>query len=480
MLRIARLSLVLAAGLILGLPASAVYVDPNGRGQALIYPYYTAQSADGNPYNTFVSVANHTANSKVIRVRFREGRNGREVGTFNLYLAGGDVWAAAVIPTEFGARLVTVDQSCTNGPLVSEGGTKPVRHLDFTNANYTGSRNDNLGAGQDRTREGYVEMIEMAGLGGASDGAVRPGADPTFPANCAAVQGASPAIETIVPSGGLSGTLTVINVAKGMDFTVNAVALAQLTTQPFYRNFDDPYPDFNSSEVTAVTTFVAQGKTYRATLQTGLDAVAAALFAKSIANEVILDQATRSGTDWIVTFPMSRFQPYAQPTPPTSFPAGSTQGMPYSVLWTPRDGPSFSIVTECGFTCPGNTFEGASRLPWAATVVSFDRGSAFSSGATTSKVLGSSNAIRLALPTTSENGSGDLGFNSALRVTYGGSSIRLVDGVTSAEGATVPGVPVVGFMVRTFENGLLNCGSSACQGNYGGSFPHTAVSAFER
>jgi hypothetical protein len=29
-------------------------------------------------------------------------------------------------------------------------------------------------------------------------------------------------------------------------------------------------------------------------------------------------------------------------------------------------------------------------------------------------------------------------------------------------------------MVRTFQNGLLNCAGTTCQGNYGGSFPHTS------
>jgi len=33
------------------------------------------------------------------------------------------------------------------------------------------------------------------------------------------------------------------------------------------------------------------------------------------------------------------------------------------------------------------------------------------------------------------------------------------------------GLPVVGFMVRTFVNGTLSCAAGSCQ-NYGGSFPH--------
>ena len=40
--------------------AHAVYEDPNGLGQALIFPYYTVQSAGGNSYNTYISVVNTT------------------------------------------------------------------------------------------------------------------------------------------------------------------------------------------------------------------------------------------------------------------------------------------------------------------------------------------------------------------------------------------------------------------------------------
>jgi hypothetical protein len=35
------------------------------------------------------------------------------------------------------------------------------------------------------------------------------------------------------------------------------------------------------------------------------------------------------------------------------------------------------------------------------------------------------------------------------------------------------GLPVVGFWVRTFENGALSCNGTTCQGNYGSAFPLT-------
>ena len=40
--------------------AEAVYLNPNGTGQVLVYPYYTVQSADGASWNTYLSVVNTT------------------------------------------------------------------------------------------------------------------------------------------------------------------------------------------------------------------------------------------------------------------------------------------------------------------------------------------------------------------------------------------------------------------------------------
>ena len=36
----------------------------DGRGQALIYPYYTTQSTDGDAFNTYVSIVNGHAQPK--------------------------------------------------------------------------------------------------------------------------------------------------------------------------------------------------------------------------------------------------------------------------------------------------------------------------------------------------------------------------------------------------------------------------------
>ena len=57
-------------------PAVAVRLDPNGLGQALIYPYYTARVVDGNAWTTALSLTNTRAKPKAVKLRFREGRHG--------------------------------------------------------------------------------------------------------------------------------------------------------------------------------------------------------------------------------------------------------------------------------------------------------------------------------------------------------------------------------------------------------------------
>ena len=64
-------------------PALAVRVNPDGHGQALIYPYYTARATiSGKSFVTALSVVNTMSKPKVVRVRLYEGRAGAEVYDF--------------------------------------------------------------------------------------------------------------------------------------------------------------------------------------------------------------------------------------------------------------------------------------------------------------------------------------------------------------------------------------------------------------
>lgn len=465
------LALAIPAALTIAFDATAVYLNPDGKGQALIYPYYTARPANGNLFNTLLSLVNHTADTKVIRVRFREGRNAREVASFNLFLTPNDMWTGAVAPAASGdgTRVVSTDLSCTS-PSFTVSGSEPAS-LVFTNANY--ATGDSFGTGLERTREGWVEVIEMATVTGAGAAAVAHASN-GVPVNCAAVQG-TPSLALGTPTGGLSGTLTLINVASGEDFTLNAEALAELSKTQFYRPPSDPYPDLSVAEIDPVSVAVASGVVWRSVWSRGVDAVSAAMMRSSWTGEYILETGTNSQTDFVVTFPTRHH--YLAGTVASApfkascqYPSLTYSGEPvvaYNYSREAKGGvlPIFQSLPYVGvpnFQCGSSGVFDALLLPPAPFAT---------------KALGSVNrsVFETMIYGRSDVTTGRYEFvaSSDLSLTSLASSTRLdiATGTVTSGAHRYLGLPLMGFTVRTFENGTLSCSTGACQGNYGGSFP---------
>lgn len=466
------------ACIVLGLGACpgafAVSLNPEGRGQALIYPYYTARGTAGNPFNTLITVVNHETQAKVVRVRFREGRMGREVAGFNLYLSPNDVWTGAVVPTQFGAKLVTRDASCTAPSMYPSPDLPPsdVGELVFSDASYSGTNADGGGEGPGRAREGYVEMIEMATVTGEAAAAVTH-AGTGAPAGCFRVQSPAFAPAVNAPTGGLSGSGTLINVANGMDFTYNAEALAELTTQAFYRHHTDPYPDFDAVEVTPVSHIAWQGRQYRLTWARAVDAVSSVIMRWEVLNEFVRDAHTQSATDWVLTFPTRRFYVTASSAAAPFSRANNANCESLAITTVDREELRVQQTLSClpFFGCGLHQ-----RACHTASVIEMRDSSVTSSG----PVLGSLNANE-GQPAIASSQIVS-GWASTLFVGDGpGAGLQSLATTTVLDMNTerlttgplvVRGLPLVGLMVRTFVNGTLTCGSSACQGNYGGSFAH--------
>ena len=465
------------AAALAAVPVHAVQLGEQGRGQALIYPYFTVQSAHGDAFNTYVSVVNHSSDAKAVRVRFREARDSRPIASFNLYLGPGDAWTAAVVPASEGsggAGFLTRDRSCTSPSLQGSPAT-----LAFASTFYSGPYDDGNGAGLDRTREGFLEMIEMATLDGSSARAVTRDPATGMPSDCAAVLG-NTALEVAAPSGGLSGTLTLINVANGMDFGTDAIALDDLAARPFYRPPDDPYPDFNAFEIAPVSAIVSQGTAYRSSWIRAADAVSAVLMRADLEGEYVLDAGTLSRTDFVVAFPTRQF--YVTPAsaaPPFGSPArwdpacridGVASGEHVALDWSDREGARAT---------PDATQSAAAVFCAAVAVFDVSDGSPHTAHESASGVLGSTSG-GFGVQTV------DLGAGFAsgwLRLAFDAPAARA--GITTLreserlDGATgeltggahsLSGLPAIGFAVRTFTNGTLSCAAGACQGNYGSLF----------
>jgi hypothetical protein len=471
--------------------AQAVYQDPSGQGQVLLYPYYTVQQQGGNSYNTYLSVVNTTSRGKALKVRFREGKNSREVLDFNLFLSPNDVWTGVVLPTDnsttSAARLITTDQSCTNPAI-------PTTGIEFRNYAYVGTQTDSAGAGVDRTREGYLEILEMATVNGTLLANITH-TTAGVPTNCAAARvqnlaTTAPAGTFTAPTGGLNGTYTLINVQNGADMGGNAYAFSNFRSTPGYTDIGDE--TFNLSSGDPVSVVVATQPTgttaYTAVFANPVDAFSATIQHSAVINEYALDAATRSNTDWVMTFPTKRFYvtSTAAATPfSNKFTANGACELISFQYFNREEAGAAASLGDFSPSLPGVS----DALCWESTVLSIRNGSSHMPSTNASGVLGSLNAQPVTVNSSFQNGWAQLNFTGTNATTTGilapaaagvlATNVNL--GTTSAAAQNYRGLPVIGFMVRTLFNGTLSCtgvgggAASACQGSYGSLFDHKYI-----
>ncbi|HEX4332219.1 MAG TPA: hypothetical protein VH040_08775 [Usitatibacter sp.] len=470
----------------------AVRLDPDGLGQALIYPYYTVRASNGNAWNTALSVVNTRANAKVVKVRFREGKHARVVWEANVYLGPNDVWTAGVVLGSDGApHLASADRSCIDPPLsASDGGA-------FSTAAFSGAAGDGAGSGTDRLLEGFAEVIEMGTLTGATAAAVtmQPGPPSTF--NCALVTGIGKTRGIANPEGGLSGSAFLINVNSGLSVPYHPIALADLTAEPFYSDVGAPGTDYDSPQVTPLSIVTIppssangfgsspSGYLLRSNWNRGVDAVSAVLMTATIHNEFVLDSMTASNTDWIVTLPTARF-----------YVDGAATSGPFDKVFGPSgaceeiDGSTFNReqaiedTGDVGFPEPP-PLPPPPALCWAANAVSYRNGSihAYTTPTVPSLVLASSNTVALDIVSTFQDGFVLTSLAPAgpgLASLSSSTAIDLATGNTIVGAHTFGGLPVVGSAAWKFDNGLLNCAGQACKGSFGASYSNHFIKSVIR
>lgn len=283
--------------------AHAVYVNPDGHGQVLLYPYYTVQ----NEFVTSIHVTNTTSQTKAVKVRFLEGKNSQEVLDFNLYLSPEDMWTGVVVEhAGGGAKIITNDTSCTFGQIGANG-------QQFFNFEYQDDAAEFRSV--QRTREGYVEIIEM----GVLNPDVTPGSyavhDATgVPADCALLNtadGNGTVDDTMsAPTGGLFGSGHLISVNGGVRTSYDAVALDDYFTTVQWSPRGSLLPSLAQVETTGV---LSDGATQYTGIETTrgagatIDRLSAILMKSAVDNEYSIDAGRESKTDWVITFPTKRF-----------------------------------------------------------------------------------------------------------------------------------------------------------------------------
>lgn len=208
--------------------ATALTLNPNGVGHQLVFPYFSAQGDNA----TLLSIVNtDTTNGKLVKVRFRGASNSDDLYDFQVLMSPGDVWTAAVTQnaTTGVAKLSTADNSCVLPKSVA---------ADFSTSRVDPS--PAKGDSKNETREGYVEVINMAdiknvsGAGSALFTAIKHKSDGTVACTESVLEAAlgtdtnkagyvSKGLDN--PTGGLTGDWIILNQTKTAAWSGAATAL---------------------------------------------------------------------------------------------------------------------------------------------------------------------------------------------------------------------------------------------------------------
>jgi hypothetical protein len=237
----------------------------------LIYPYYTV-----NHQQTLLSVINTTAHGKALKVRFREGYDGRDIANFNVYLGlmiHGSARCsirAATAPVLRPSRPMTTRARCRRFPLAPVPGT--LHALTFSNANYsqgdygTPTGTDHGPTSLARTREGFLEIIEMGEVVDQASGSPKTLEAITpvngTPPGCAQVRNAWAPIDLsspggywttnattdlLPPAGGLYGAAGIVDVSLGTLYAYDATAIDGFSDVVQNSAPGDPKPNLSTA-----------------------------------------------------------------------------------------------------------------------------------------------------------------------------------------------------------------------------------------
>ena len=453
-----------------GMANAAQYVNPEGTGQVLIYPYYSVN----NGLNTNYSIVNTTADTKAVKVRFLEGENTLEVLDFNVYLSAYDVWTGVLVPSasaqaghvgEPSATHITSDASCA--PFLNKAGQE---FLPYT----IDVDRDATNRSMRRATDGHFEVIEMATFNGGTVAAADHGAT-GVPAGCGSIQGDwaddgiynTLADEDIV-TGGIFGSSSIVNVAEGIAMTYDAIAIDLFWANDLggfpFGNHSEPgslFPTLNEGDLSS--TVFNEGFAATSDYDTGAEAVSGLFTRQNIYNEYALDTFVNGKSEWVVTFPTKRFH-VDVPTPADVVP-------PFTTMWDGRNScHEFGLdvydreeqleVLTVGGVSPRPPAGANPSLCKEVNVVQFLLPGV--APGVESEIMGSDNLVSVTTPpnAVTENGWANMAFSNVAYVT------------APTAGPAYAGLPAAGFSATQFTNAGAGPGLLA---QYAGLFVHKGL-----
>ena len=474
--------------------SAQMYLNDEHTGEALIFPFYSVQS--GN--DTYVSIVNTTDQYKAVKVRMIESQESLETLDFNLYMSPQDHFSFAITADGEGAKMVTADNSCTV-PAIPEGGQ------GFSTLLWADDPAAETAAEANREQVGYVEVIEMGQIDAASDTAAdilhaMTGDTAGTPGDCAqlvtnwsvtagtegawyaeasaelvgtAAGGASVGTTDFAATwsgGGLYGTGTVINVAEGTAFGYDAKAIEDLveagsTGSVLHYPPGDTRPDFSDEAMadTALVNVDGIQTTYTRDLGINHGPVSAVFMTASIANEYVVDADINGLTDWVINFPtksnhvdalggftapFTNLDDEVQPErcQPVSLTGYDREEMTQDPPTPGSDGPAFSPASR---PAPGETPD--LLICNEVTVAHFGGASATN---TTADI-----ALGLADVSAYVDGWAAGWAEMDLRADNLNNAVdnpRVLDGAITGSAFELSGLPVTGFAVVEYTNGVAD------------------------
>ncbi len=326
------------AGRLSATDAPGLVLNPGGRGHILLVPYYSVQNGNA----TLLNIVNTDhINAKAVKVRFRSALNADTVFDFQVYIGPIEVWTANInMAPDGAARLQTSDNTCTLPADINR---------NFSIDRVPGTDDERRA----RTREGYVEIINMADIPPGEyaygttlyfqirhrlDGSV--GCRERFSELSAAdvtteAEAVAKGLDT--PSGGLMANWTIINVPEASAWAggANAIVAGEFVP-PFATAVSkrgnlvwfpqtDVAPDAAALPAFTADPILRAGKVaasyadlpdlstpYTAPAAAGAPELQAsrlsdAMATRSVSNEYIVTPDVLAATDWVLTMPTRRY-----------------------------------------------------------------------------------------------------------------------------------------------------------------------------
>lgn len=330
---------------------AAFDVNESGTGVIQIVPYFTAQ--DGNA--TVLHVVNtDTTNAKAVKIRFRGASNSDDLLDFQVFLSPGDAWTGLASANADGRlQLVTSDSSCTLPASVRTDGVTLAPLDRLTNRLWDTPAKVNA-----QTREGYIEILEMATIPKAYGSAAGKDVNPLYTAvkhvkkdgkmaapctstafefldsiadggvtEAAVAQTADLGPRLIAPTGSLAASWYIMNVAKSTTFSGSATALALATgsvatAKPVYApqkaqmvsNLASADPlivggafDKQDFDVPDLSTPIAGAAVDLAAANTQAANLSKAINRMQVFNQFYQDAGLNAATDWVFSMPTRRY-----------------------------------------------------------------------------------------------------------------------------------------------------------------------------